>query len=295
MIEHIPAFLAHLRAVRGFSENTISAYRNDLNQLAAFVQSGPAEYDLRERSTLAAFMVELRSHEYAPSTMARKVAAVKSFCHFLRQQGLIEVDPADGVDSPKVDKYRPRSASSDEIGRLLAQLDGESPAVLRDRAMVELLYATGVRVSELVSLDLDHVDMQSRVVRCNGKAGKAREIPYGESAQVALGTYLASGRSSLLGAGDTPALFLNRHGERLTRQGFWLIMKGYARQAGIDTLSPHTLRHSFATHLLSNGAPLRSVQELLGHTSIASTQVYTQLAAQSGEERARQPAASAAE
>lgn len=278
MIERIPAFLAYLRAERGFSENTISAYQNDLAQLTVYLRSGPVEYDLMERGTIVGFMLHLREREYAPTTVARKVAAVKSFCHFLRREGLTEIDPTESINSPRVNKYLPKAASEDEVSRLLSQLDGASPTMMRDKAMLELLYATGMRVSELVALDVEHLDMVRQSVRCKGKGGKEREIPFGDAARDALARYIAEARDALRGGRESPALFLNHHGERLTRQGFWLIIKGYARQAGTEGITPHTLRHSFATHRLSNGADLRSVQELLGHSSIATTQIYTQVA-----------------
>ena len=275
MIERVSDFISYLRVERGFSDNTISAYQNDLAQLAGFVRAGPVELDLAERGTIMAFIMHLREREYAPTTVARKTAAVKSFCHFLRREGLTEVDPTESIDSPRVSKYLPKAASADEIDRLMAQLDGTAPAVLRDRAMLELLYATGMRVTELVSLDLVHLDLDSRTIRCLGKAKKDRALPFNTVAYEAVSHYLDDGRRVLVGAHPSQALFLNHHGERLTRQGFWLIIKGYARQAGIAQLTPHTLRHSFATHMLRNGADLRSVQELLGHSSIATTQIYT--------------------
>ena len=278
MIEHIPGFIGYLRAERGFSDNTISAYRNDLAQLADFMQTGPVALDLLERGTVVAFMLHLREREYAPTTVARKIAAVKSFCHFLRRQGLAEIDPTEGIDSPRVHKYLPKAASADEITRLLAQLGGSAPTTLRDRAMLELLYATGLRVTELVSLDVTHVHLENNLVRCVGKGNKERAIPFGVAAREALDRYLDGARAALAGRHESTALFLNHHGERLTRQGFWLIIKGYAKQAGIEAITPHTLRHSFATHQLSNGADLRTVQEMLGHSSIATTQVYTQVA-----------------
>jgi integrase/recombinase XerD len=277
MIEHIPRFITYLRAERGFSDNTISAYQNDLAQLTAFLRSGPVEYDLMEPGTIASFILHLREREYAPTTVARKIAAVKSFCHFLRREGLTEIDPTESVDSPRVSKYLPKAASVDEIDRLLAQLEGSSPTVMRDKAMLELLYATGMRVTELVSLDLVHVDLESNTARCLGKGGKEREIPFHDGARDSLARYVAVARPALVGAHDSAALFLNHHGERLTRQGFWLIIKGYAKQAGIEKITPHTLRHSFATHLLEGGADLRSIQELLGHATISTTQVYTRV------------------
>lgn len=278
MIEHIPSFISYLRAERGFSDNTISAYRNDLAQLSDFVSAGPVALDLMERGTVVAFILHLREREYAPTTVARKIAAVKSFCHFLRRQGLAETDPTESIDSPRVRKYLPKAASFDEIMRLLAQLDGSAPTTLRDKAMLELLYATGLRVTELVSLDVAHVHLDTNTVQCMGRGNKERAIPFGGLAREALERYLDGARAALAGRHTSPALFLNHHGERLTRQGFWLIIKGYAKQAGIETITPHTLRHSFATHQLSNGADLRTVQELLGHSSIATTQVYTHMA-----------------
>lgn len=275
MIERIPDFMTYLRVERGFSDNTISAYQNDLAQLVGFMQSGPIAFDLLDRGTIVGFILHLREREYAPTTVARKIAAVKSFCHFLRRQGLTDVDPTDGIDAPRVNKYLPKAASEDEISRLLSQLDGATPTLIRDKAMLELLYATGMRVTELVSLDLAHMDLERNTVRCTGKGGKARDLPVGESARSALLRYVDEGRPALAGNRASAALFLNHHGERLTRQGFWLIIKGYAKQAGMEKITPHTLRHSFATHMLHGGAALRSVQELLGHSSIATTQVYT--------------------
>jgi integrase/recombinase XerD len=287
ILEHVATFIEHLRAEKGFSLNTISAYQNDLGQLCSFVeelngQLYPVESDeprpLLNRDQVVRFVLHLREREYAPTTVARKIAAVKSFCHFLEQEGILGEDPTLHVDSPRVTKYLPRAASVSEIERLLAQLDGDGPAALRDRAMLELLYATGMRVSELVSLNLSDLHMHEEVVQCRGKGDKQRQIPFGGKARQAVEGYLANGRPPLLGRREHEALFLNHHGERLTRQGFWLIIKAYARQAGIEKITPHTLRHSFATHLLSNGADLRSVQELLGHSSIATTQVYTHVA-----------------
>ena len=303
MDAQIVLFINYLRAEKGFSHNTISAYQNDLTQLRTFVATGagdpavmaaelmtadgnslqvtvedggvPAPAATISRDLILRFVLHLREREYAPTTVARKIAAVKSFCHFLEQEGYLREDPTLDIDSPRVTKYLPRAASVNEIEQLLAQLSGDSPAALRDRAMLELLYATGMRVSELVSLNRGDLNQEDDTVRCRGKGGKERQIPFGGKARLAIERYVEAGRAQLLGGREREALFLNHHGERLTRQGFWLIIKAYARQAGIERITPHTLRHSFATHLLSNGADLRSVQELLGHSSIATTQVYT--------------------
>ncbi len=282
MHEQVGTFMQFLRAERGFSLNTISAYQNDLSQLCAFLQEQPPTEEEGAspltREVVLHFVLHLREREYAATTVARKIAAVKSFCHFLEQEGQLREDPTAHIDSPRVTKYLPRAASVGEIERLLAQLVGDTPATLRDRAMLELLYATGMRVSELVSLNCADLNLDDDVAQCRGKGNKQRQIPFGGKARGAVVAYLVSGRPALLGGRNSEALFLNHHGERLTRQGFWLIIKSYARQAGIEKITPHTLRHSFATHLLSNGADLRSVQELLGHSSIATTQVYTHIA-----------------
>ena len=282
MHEQVGTFIQFLRAERGFSLNTISAYQNDLSQLCAFLKEQPPTEEEGAspltREVVLHFVLHLREREYAATTVARKIAAVKSFCHFLEQEGQLREDPTSHIDSPRVTKYLPRAASVGEIERLLAQLVGDAPATLRDRAMLELLYATGMRVSELVSLNCADLNLDDDVAQCRGKGNKQRQIPFGSKARAAVVAYLASGRPLLLGGRTGEALFLNHHGERLTRQGFWLIIKSYARQAGIEKITPHTLRHSFATHLLSNGADLRSVQELLGHSSIATTQVYTHIA-----------------
>ena len=279
MEDKVRAFINYLRAEKGFSHNTISAYQNDLTQLMGFMAPGQADNGgVLTRDLVLRFVLHLREREYAPTTVARKIAAVKSFCHFLEQEGMLSEDPTQDIDSPRVTKYLPRAASVGEIERLLAQLSGDSPSALRDRAMLELLYATGMRVSELVSLNESDINLEDDVVQCRGKGGKQRVIPFGGKARESVVQYMSTGRSPLLAARLHDALFLNHHGERLTRQGFWLIIKSYAKQAGIDKITPHTLRHSFATHLLSNGADLRSVQELLGHSSIATTQVYTHVA-----------------
>jgi len=209
------------------------------------------------------------------------VAAMKSFFQYLQAEGAIQGNPTESLESPRVGKTLPKPLTVQQVDELLEQpAKRRTPEALRDRAMLELLYATGLRVTELVSLDLDSisVDPRSPSVRCFGKGAKERSIPIHEQALRALVGYLNDGRSKLVKNRKERALFVNRRGERLTRQGFWLILKQYARQAGIQTVvTPHSLRHSFATHMLRGGAPLRSVQELLGHANISTTQVYTQI------------------
>ena len=287
MDEGIANFLSALSVEKGSSNNTLDAYRNDLSQFAAFVRKQTAKseetqlgWEVVDRSLLLNYLVNLRERSYAPATMARKVAAVKSFFNFLVAEGRLEKSPAEGIAGPKVGKSLPKAISVDEVERLLEQPDKLStPAGKRDKAMLELLYATGMRVTELVSLNVRDVNLRAGFVRCFGKGSKERIIPIHSKAIRAVKGYLDDVRARLLGATGETALFLNRRGQRLTRQGLWLILKGYAKKAGIETeITPHVLRHSIATHLLHSGKMnLRELQELLGHANISTTQVYTHL------------------
>ena len=282
MIEvKVQEFLDYLLVEKGYSNNTIVAYRNDLVQLVGYlVQERQMEEapDWRkiDRDIIIGYILYLREREYASSTVARKIAALKSFFHFLFQTGFLADDPTATLDSPRVKKRLPRPVSPEDIERLLTTPEGESPKALRDRALLELLYATGMRVTELISLDLGSVDMDTGTVRCYGKGAKERLMPIHSRAVKALRLYLEKGRPGFLRDDEERALFLNPRGRRLTRQGLWLIVKQYAERAGLSELiTPHTLRHSFATHMLNRGANLRNVQHLLGHASLATTQVYT--------------------
>lgn len=283
----IASFLSALSIEKGFSNNTIEAYKNDLNQFTTFVREQGPKHDGSEiswasvdRSFLLNYMINLKERSYAPATMARKVAAVKSFFNFLVSEGTLEKNPAEGITGPKVGKSLPRAISVEEVERLLEQSAKLStPEAKRDRAMLELMYATGMRVTELVSLNVRDVNLKAGYVRCFGKGSKERLIPIHNKAIRAVKSYVDDGRARLLGATGEIALFLNRRGQRLTRQGFWLILKGYARKANITTeVTPHVLRHSIATHLLHSGKMnLRELQELLGHANISTTQIYTHL------------------
>lgn len=272
----IDNFLQYIAAERGFSANTAGAYRNDLSQFAGFLADAGCEgWDDLDRDALQRYRAFLYERRYADTTVARKIAAVRSFLHFLQAEAVVRADLTEYLASPRIGKYLPHSISEDDVEDLLAMPTSDNAAGLRDRAMLRLLWATGMRVSELISLDIQHVDMTTDTVRCTGKGSKERQIPFGLRARGALVQYLDDGRPALMRRAIERALFLNHHGERLTRQGFWLILKSYARRAGIDRISPHTLRHSFATHLLNNEAELRVVQELLGHSNISTTQIYT--------------------
>jgi integrase/recombinase XerD len=222
------------------------------------------------------YLLHLKDRGYAATTQARKIAAAKSFFGFMVKEGRLKVSPAENIGAPNVGRPLPRPISVSQVRRLLEQPAGlGTPEGKRDSAMLELLYASGMRVSELISLNLDDI-MGDGYVRCFGKGHKERIIPIHQRAISAVDDYVRNGRPAMTQSREVKALFLNRRGERLTRQGFWQILKAYAREADLGKeVTPHTLRHSFATHMLSGGADLRSVQELLGHANISTTQVYT--------------------
>lgn len=282
MREKIEDFLIFISAEKGFSKNTLVAYRNDLTQFADFLEkTSPsiASWSEVTKGGILSYILHLKEREYASATVARKVASVKSFFRFLVNEGGIADDPIATLESPKVKKPLPRILSRENVNRLLAETaKASTPKALRDRALLELLYATGMRASEVVSLDVDDVNLASASVRCFGKGAKERILPIHRRAVAALEEYLEKGRLRFLKDLQEKALFLNPRGMRLTRQGIWVIIKQYASQAGIASrVTPHTLRHSFATHLLAGGASLRDVQELLGHSNISTTQIYTHL------------------
>ena len=284
MRESVERFLSYMTVERGVSPNTVSAYRNDLHQLADFMKSrvrgagvgdGWARVDAQD---LTSYVLELHERGYSDTTRARKLASAKSMFGFLLEEGVITRDPTENLSSPRTGRSLPVALTVEEVEALLSTPEGDAPEDLRDRAMLELLYASGMRVGELVSLDLGDMDLDQSFVRCFGKGAKERLIPIHQQAVQVIKAYLAAGRPALANRRSEDAAFLNQKGQRLTRQGFWLILRRLTIRAGIQRkISPHTLRHSFATHLLRGGAPLRHVQELLGHASITTTQVYTHL------------------
>jgi integrase/recombinase XerD len=284
MLEKIKDFLNFLSLEKGSPPNTLIAYRNDLTQFARFLNERDAlevkSWDEVDKDTIIAYILYLKEREYAASTVARKVAAAKSFFHFLVTEELIKDDPTATLDSPKVKKQLPKAISAEEVELLLAEPAKRStPKALRDKAMLELMYATGMRATELVELDIDDVNLPSTCVRVIGKGDKERIIPIHDRAVEAIETYLRKGRLQLLKDPEEKALFLNPRGRRLTRQGLWLIIKHHVKQAGLDpSITPQTLRHSFATHMLeSREATLVDVQQFLGHANIATTQIYTRV------------------
>jgi integrase/recombinase XerD len=228
------------------------------------------------RNTILAYLTNLQSKGRAVSTISRNLAAIKSFYQYLVRERYLDKDPAANLESPKLEKKLPKILSIAEVEELLKQPNGSMPAGMRDKAMLELLYATGIRVSELISLNISDVNLDMGYIKCYGKGAKERIVPLGSIAVKCVQEYIHKGRTKLVRTYEEPALFVNHHGNRLTRQGFWKIIKKYAQEANIkEDITPHTLRHSFAAHLLENGADLRSVQEMLGHADISTTQIYT--------------------
>ncbi len=282
MDECIAQFLNFLAVEKNASNNTIAAYRNDLAQFQKYAVNGSERpWTMIQGEHVVAFVADLRDRSYKDATVARKVAAVKSFFGFLAAEGMVENDPTEQLKSPQVGKSLPRALTTREVDELLEQPARRStPEARRDKAMLELLYATGLRVTELVSLDVSDIALESDpvTVRCLGKGERERVLPLHQRPVDELRQYIFHVRPRLVRNRREPALFVNRRGERLTRQGFWLILKNYAREANLDkAITPHTLRHTFATHMLSGGMPLRNVQDALGHASISTTQIYTHL------------------
>lgn len=285
MEEQLFAFLSYLEQEYRYSENTVAAYRNDLSQFLDFVEhhssSKLSEWSAVSDMDIEAYLTYMKRKDqpYASSTIARKVAAIKSFFNYLASQGIVTENPTLEIDSPKVKKQLPQTLSFSEVERLLeAPTGGSSPKTLRDLTLLNILYETGMRVTEVVSIRLEDVAMDRSVLSSPTRQGEAREIPLAEGTRDVLTEYLANGRPQLAKDKRERALFLNHRGEKLTRQGLWLIIKGYARQVGLNTeVTPHTLRHSFAVHRLSKGSKLEDIQRLLGHANISTTQIYAQM------------------
>jgi integrase/recombinase XerD len=279
-------FLAYLEFERGLSRNTLEAYRSDLLQLGSFLGRRGVDVVAVEPADLGAFLAELAAGgdgrpPVAPATLQRKAACLRSFYRHLRRDGVLDHDPTAELRAPRKSQRLPEVLTRDEVARLLGAPGGDDPAALRDRALLELMYACGLRASEAIGLDVRDVDFKLGVLRARGKGSKERLVPIGREAVAATAAYLERGRPAFVGPGDEPRLFVNRRGGGLTRQGLYKIVQRHARAAGLDDrMSPHTLRHTFAVHLLAGGCDLRSLQEMLGHADIATTQIYTHLSAE---------------
>jgi integrase/recombinase XerD len=278
-------FLATLELERGLSRNTLEAYRSDLQQYGAFLGRRDRDPLAVTPADLSAFVSELAAglegrRPVAPATLQRKIACLRSFYRHLRREQILDHDPTSELRPPRSRARLPKVLSRDEVNRLLEQPRGVSPAALRDRALLETMYACGLRASEAITLELTELDLEAAILRARGKGSKERLVPIGSKAIATLRTYLAQGRPPLVGLRDEARVFVNLRGHGLSRQGLYKIVQGHAATAGLEhRMSPHTLRHTFATHLLAGGCDLRSLQEMLGHADIGTTQIYTHLSA----------------
>ena len=276
-------FAAYLKLERGLSSNTLEAYRADLAQLGEFLDRRGVDPVEVTGQDLAAFVSELANggenrRPAAPATLQRKVACLRSFYRHLRRDGIIDGDPTSELRAPRSRARLPRVLSRDQVTRLLEQPRGATPAALRDGALLETMYACGLRASEAIGLELADIDLEAGVLVARGKGSKERIVPIGRVAIGRLRKYIEQGRPRLVGIEDEPHVFVNMRGRALSRQGLYKIVQRHARSAGLDSrMSPHTLRHTFATHLLAGGCDLRSLQEMLGHADIGTTQIYTHL------------------
>ncbi len=279
-------FLAYLELERGLSRNTLEAYRSDLQQLGQFLDPRGVGPLATTGPLLAEFVDELAGRgeggrPVAPATLSRKIACLRSFYRYLRREAILDADPTSELRPPRPRVRLPKVLSRDQVIRLLAQPQGRTPAALRDRALLETMYACGLRASEATGLELRQLDLEAGLLRAHGKGAKERLVPVGTQATRALREYLERGRPRLVGLRDEPRVFVNLRGGGLTRQGLYKIVQRHARSAGLESqMSPHTLRHTFATHLLAGGCDLRSLQEMLGHADIGTTQMYTHLSAE---------------
>ena len=278
MEKEISAFITYLHNVKNTSGNTEMSYKRDLEKVLHFMASrGITEVRDVKAQDLSDYVKFLEENKFAAATVSRNIASLKAFYHYMMQEGLVEEDFADKLKAPKIEKKAPEIMTPDEVVRLLDQPSGDSPKEIRDKAMLELLYATGIRVTELITLTLTDVNMQMNFILCRDR-NKERIIPFGAAAKTAMERYLNGTREEMLENKKSDVLFANCSGQPMSRQGFWKLIKHYAKKADIQAdITPHTLRHSFAAHLVENGADLRSVQEMLGHSDISTTQIYANL------------------
>ena len=275
MEREILGFITYLHNVKKMSANTELSYRRDLGKLQKYLESQNVfQLDKVTETNLNSYILYLEKNGFAAATVSRNIASMKAFFHYCSKERNLKEDPSEKLKSPKIEKKIPEILTMKEVVRLLEQPKGDTPKEIRDKAMLELLYATGIRVSELINLEISDVNMQMNYIMCRD-ANKERVIPFGNEARHALIRYLESSRAVMVEDTDSTVLFANCSGQKMSRQGFWKLIKYYAKKAGITAdITPHTLRHSFAAHLVENGADLRSVQEMLGHSDISTTQIY---------------------
>jgi len=270
-------FLNFLQNDKKLSDNTLQSYNRDIKLYGNYLESNNLEAIKCNEENIKDYFSELKKEGKADSTISRNIASLRSFYQYLYKNRIITEDPTLSLESPKIQRKPPKILSTEQVELLLNQPKTTDLKGYRDKAMLELVYATGIRVTELISLNVNDIDLEASSIKCSTR-GKERIIPIGSLAKNALGDYITKARNSMLKDDQDEALFVNVNGKRLTRQGFWKIIKQYKNQADIDVdITPHTLRHSFAMHLLENGAELRAIQEMLGHSDISSTQVYAQL------------------
>ncbi len=277
MDEALQQYLTHLAVERGLSGNSLGSYASDLKRYLAFLKTKNID-DLQavERKTVSEFLSSLMGYGLSPVSLSRNISALRGFHRFLASEGITKKDPTENIETPRLDKKLPEVLDLSEVEKLLAQPDPASLLGLRDKAMLELLYACGLRVTELLTLKTSDLFFDQDFIRCFGKGSKERIVPVGHSARNWTDKYRQGSRPALLKKFSTEVLFLNNRGRPMSRMGFWKLLKAYAQKAGIKKrVHPHILRHSFATHLLEGGADLRSVQEMLGHADISTTQIYT--------------------
>ena len=278
MENEINAFISYLHNVKKMSNNTEMSYRRDLEKVRLFLEArGITDVRKASAKNLQEYISSLEGQHFAAATVSRNIASIKAFFHYLESEGILSEDISGVLKAPKIEKKIPEILSMEEVVRLLEQPSGNTPKEIRDKAMLELLYATGIRVSELNSLQLTDVNMRAGSIICRDR-NKERIIPFGKAAKKALTKYLNGTREEMLENKKADALFVNCSGQPMSRQGFWKLIKYYAKKADIKAdITPHTLRHSFAAHLVENGADLKSVQEMLGHSDISTTQIYANL------------------
>ncbi len=278
MEQAIDQFVAYLHNIKETSTNTELSYRRDLKKVIAFLRARNLTdwVDVKEED-LKDYIASMGEQHFAAATISRNIASIKALFHFMAQEGIVKKDITDGLKAPKIEKKMPEILTMDEVIRLLEQPSGNSHKEIRDKAMLELLYATGIRVTELITLKVSDVNLPMSFIICRD-AHKERVIPFGKAAKEALVRYLTEAREQMIEDKSSDILFCNFSGAPMSRQGFWKLIKFYAKKAGITAdITPHTLRHSFAAHLVENGADLRSVQEMLGHSDISTTQIYANM------------------